>query len=206
MTEIPLEIRPAAALRLLAAGWSAADAVRELVGNAVRAGARHVWVRICVDTQCGRAVAYEVIDDGPGLDAAGLLAALSLGGPSAGAGLGLKAAAFSQGDRLELVSSPGADARVEKRVVSLPDVESSGRYAAQTVAPTAADVALMTAHLPACRGTVVRIGGIRRPRRTLPAALTIALLTGGGFPAGWSADRLLHVSVLPCAPTVTLGR
>lgn len=165
MSAVELGLSPVVALCRLAVGWTRSDALCALIDNAVEAGARRVWVYT--------GDAFEVVDDGRGMDAAGLLDALALGSAPAATdtlswfGLGLKAAAFSQGDRLELVSSPGGGAPFEKRTVSRTDVEVSGRYAARHESLSAADVARISAHLPAGHGTLVRIAGVRPIRSRL---------------------------------------
>ncbi len=168
MTEIQLAVSPIAALRRLAVGWTRSEALCALIDNAIEAGAANVWV--CNEESRD---AFEVIDDGHGMDADGLLDALALGSAPADSdtlswfGLGLKAAAFSQGDRLELISSLGGGAPFEKRTVSLADVEASGRYAARHEALSAADDELIAAHLRAGQGTIVRIAGTRRAQSRL---------------------------------------
>ena len=103
------------------------------------------------------------------MDANGLAQALTLGASDAGYekhslskfGLGLKTAAFSQGDRLDLLSSPGDGAPFLKRTVSLPDVEAEGRYFARVEELSEEDKTLIARYLPEGKGTVVRIGDVR---------------------------------------------
>lgn len=174
MPTLDLPVSPAAVLRRLAVGWSVPDALFALIDNSVQAGASNVWVHVrraeevYGDTRKNNVAAYEIVDDGDGMDAAGLLGALELGASAddygehslSKFGLGLKAAAFSQGERLELISSDGSGP-FEKRVVSVPDVEASGAYEARHEPLSDTDRSLVDLHLPGGQGTVVRIAGVR---------------------------------------------
>jgi hypothetical protein len=158
------------------AGWSFADAALHFVDNALDAGARHVWVYLrsegATPNKC-----VEVLDDGAGLDERGIRLALALGASptDAGAhgsfGLGMKAAAVALGERLEIVSSPGRGAPFLKRVVRFGEVATTGRYVATDDPLSLEDTVLLESHLPAGRGTLVRVGGValRSPENALDA-------------------------------------
>lgn len=174
MQTADLFLSPLAVIRRLAAGWSTPEAVFAIVDNAVQAGARNVWVHLCKendaynDRRKNNIAAYEVVDDGCGMDEAGMAAALSLaanGAPDDHSlskfGLGLKAAAQSQGDELHLISSPGDGAPFRKLVVAF-DAVTPNRYFATAHPLTEADEALVAGHLPDGRGTIVRIARVRK--------------------------------------------
>jgi hypothetical protein len=171
-----LPIQPLAVLRHISAGWSTLDALCALIDNAVQAGGRTVWIHIRKDEERygdqrkNNVAAYEVVDDGRGMDAAGLAAALSLAANDPDAygehslskfGLGLKAAGFSQGEELHLVSSPGGGAPFLKRVVAF-DTITPDRYFATAPDLSDDDRALIDAHLPEGRGTIVRIARVHK--------------------------------------------
>ena len=176
MPEIDLTVSPAFAIRRLAIGWTVPEALFAIVDNAVQARASNIWVRVVraeaayTDKRKNNVAAYEVVDDGAGMDAAGLAAALSLAANDEAGyaahslskfGLGLKAAAFSQGDELHVVSSPGGGAPFLKRVVSFDDI-TPDRYFATAPEPDDADRALIEKHLPDGHGTIVRIARVRK--------------------------------------------
>ena len=75
-------------------------------------------------------------------------------------GLGLKSAAFSQGETLELISSTG-EAPFRKLVVSLPEIRSRRKYGVTEQALLPADEELIQELLPGMRGTIVRIADVR---------------------------------------------
>jgi len=75
--------------------------------------------------------------DGDGMDEQGILKCLMLGSPDdnyeehslSKFGLGLKSAAFSQGEQLEVISSQGGG-QFNKFVISLEEISKLGKYMA----------------------------------------------------------------------------
>lgn len=150
------------------------DAIVNIVDNAVTARAKKITVDIVSEIGAddnggrGKVREYVVTDDGMGMDEYGIKNALSLGsaavqtasGTSPGLGLGLKSAAFTQGDVLEVVSSTG-DAPFAKYQVNLRHVRGRGVYGAERLELTENDKALVETRLQG-RGTIVRITEIRQ--------------------------------------------
>ena len=157
-------------------GYTPSSAVCDIVDNSVRAKADRIDVLVrkardeYSDNRRNNVSAYLIIDDGDGMDADGLAQALTLGASDSGYeknslskfGLGLKTAAFSQGDRLDLISSPGGGSPFLKRSVSLPEVEEAGTYFASVEELTEDDQTLIDEYLPGGKGTIVRVGEVRR--------------------------------------------
>lgn len=154
-------------------GYTPDAALFDIIDNSVQAKAQNIFVHIrkqeeaFADSRRDNVAAYEVVDDGDGMDPDGMAAALSLaanavpdGTSLSKFGLGLKAAAQSQGDRLELISSPGDGAPFHKLVVDFRSVTAT-RYYATEADLTDADHALIEAHVPGGRGTIVRIAEVR---------------------------------------------
>ncbi|MCY4410684.1 MAG: ATP-binding protein [Caldilineaceae bacterium] len=75
-------------------------------------------------------------------------------------GLGLKSAAFSQGEQLEVVSSEGNDP-FAKYVVSLPEIRERREYGAVQEELSPNDCELIRNYLPERRGTIIRITEVR---------------------------------------------
>ena len=99
-----------AGLRRIA--YTSAEAICEIVDNAIDAMASKIYILI---KRTINGPEYLILDDGKGMDEAGIQNALTLGASEINYapnslskfGLGLKSAAFSQGDELDLISSPG---------------------------------------------------------------------------------------------------
>jgi len=114
---IPLEINAERVCNAISKiGYSAHSAVMDIVDNSVRAGATKVIIEIIVDEDCtlgerNNVIRYNVIDNGDGMDSDGIQNALKLGSDDnyekeslSKYGMGLKAAGFSLGDRVEVIS------------------------------------------------------------------------------------------------------
>ena len=155
--------------------FTPAEAVCAIVDNAIDAGARNINLFVtkrkvsALDTLRNNVSEYLIIDDGRGMDEAGIQNALTLGASDAAYaphslskfGLGLKSAAFSQGDELDVISSIGGDC-FRKYRVSLPAVEQTGRYFAEELPLSADDNELVSRYLPGGQGTVIRVGQVRK--------------------------------------------
>lgn len=113
---------------------------------------------------------YLIIDNGSGMDGTQIIKALTLGATAddyeqhslSKFGLGLKSASFSQGELLEVISSPGANTPFVKYVVSLPEIRRRNEYGAEEMALTINDQELITTHLPDGHGTIVRVSDVRK--------------------------------------------
>ena len=159
----------------------------DIVDNSVQAveaaraeGAGSVWVRVrkrggrpIKDTRRNNVAAYEVVDDGRGMDRAALhrralIARLQrrrrttarTRSPSLASAS--KSAAFSQGDELQVVSSPGGGVAVRRSASSrsppFEDVAPDTYFARHRGPLRPSTRALVAEYLPAeQRGTVVRI-------------------------------------------------
>lgn len=146
---------------LLHLNYSPVEAFCELVDNAVDAGATNIHLHL-------NHLEYLIIDDGKGMDEAGIQNALTLGASEVNYaphslskfGLGLKSAAFSQGDELDLISSPGGGAPFIKYRVSLPSI--TDEYFATRLDLSDDDRNLLSKYLPEGHGTVIRVGEVRR--------------------------------------------
>ena len=158
-------------------GLTPPDAIVSIVDNAVTARAKKITVDIVSESGAddnggrGKVREYVVTDDGTGMDEHGIKNALALGsaavqtgsGTSPGLGLGLKSAAFTQGDILEVVSSTG-NAPFVKYQVNLRDVRGSGVYGAERLDLTEEDRVIIETRLHG-RGTIVRITEVRQSNR-----------------------------------------
>lgn len=155
-------------------GYTPASAICDIIDNSVQAQARNVYVEIgrekhVSDARINNVREYLIVDDGIGMSREQMLNALALGSDAdyeqhslSKFGLGLKSASFSQGEVLEVISSPGHGAPFLKYIVSLPTIRARGEYGAEDAALTLEDQALISEHLPDGHGTIVRIGAVRK--------------------------------------------
>lgn len=155
-------------------GYIPSSAICDIVDNAATAKAKHVYVKIVPErnlseTRRNNVKEYLIIDDGKGMDRGDIQQALMLGSPSdkyelhslSKFGLGLKSAAFSQGEILEVISSKG-DAPFLKYRVSLPEIRMRDEYGAEEVQVDEEDEGLIGEYLPEKRGTIIRITSVRK--------------------------------------------
>jgi hypothetical protein len=175
MPLIQLPVNPARVCAGLSKiGYMPPSAIADIIDNSVRAEAQNVYVRIEAEqaapqTRLNNVREYLIIDDGTGMDEDAMMNALALGSSTddyephslSKFGLGLKSAAFSQGEQLELISSPGG-APFIKLVVSLPIVQATNEYMAEQEALTDEDQRLIEEYLGEGRGTIVRIAQVRK--------------------------------------------
>jgi NACalpha-BTF3-like transcription factor len=172
---VDLNIDPARLiLGLSRTGYTPVSALCELIDNAITARTQNIKILIVkrqehfLDTRKNNVKEYFVIDDGQGMDEEGLRDALMLGSSRRDRkshslekfGLGLKSAAFSQGEELHLISSPG-NANFKKYVVSLPEIQKRKQYFASEVELSQEDEELIDRYLPNGQGTIVRVGEVR---------------------------------------------
>ncbi|QXD13940.1 ATP-binding protein [Rhodocaloribacter litoris] len=176
MSEINLDWNPGRVLfGLSRIGYTPASALCDLVDNAVRANASAVHILIhkeredLSDRSKNNVREYLIIDDGDGMDEAGLKNALMLGSSDleyenhalCKFGLGLKSASLSQGDELHVISSTG-DGNFLKYILSLPAIQNRGQYFATKAHLSEEDRALIDEYLTDGRGTIIRIGQVRK--------------------------------------------
>lgn len=154
-------------------GYTPPAAIGDILDNSITAGAKNIFVKIVkrnlesLDRKKNNVKEYIIIDDGCGMDEEKIKNALSLGSSDedyeenslSKFGLGLKSAAFSQGDTLEVISSKG-DGVFLKYVVSLPAIKQAGEYFANKVELSAEDEELIHKYLQD-KGTIIRIGDIK---------------------------------------------
>lgn len=155
-------------------GYTTSSAICDIIDNSIRAEASIIKLLIIKnrndfsDSKKNNVKEYLIVDDGVGMNRASMIDALKLGssnenyGPNSLSkfGLGLKSAAFSQGDTLELISSDGSE--FLKFRVSLPNIMTTKTYTADELELDSTDLELVAEHLPERRGTIVRLGDIRK--------------------------------------------
>lgn len=157
-------------------GYTPQSAICDIIDNAVTAEAKNIHVIITrenpdlSDNARGNVKEYCVIDDGKGMDEQGIKNALALGASEmhytattlSKFGLGLKSAAFSQGEILEIISSPGHGAPFIKYRVSLPEIRKRNSYGTEKLSLSGEDKALVKKYLTNQQGTIVRLSNIRK--------------------------------------------
>lgn len=154
-------------------GYTTSSAICDIIDNSLRANAENITVKIVKerkdfsDSKRNNISEYLIIDDGEGMDRQGVLDALVLGSNNnyeekslSKFGLGLKSAAFSQGDKLEVIS--GKNETFFKFQISLPDIMAEKKYFASELQPSSEDELLISSYLKNGRGTIVRICAIRK--------------------------------------------
>lgn len=153
-------------------GYTPPTAITDIIDNSVQAEANSIWIRaipiVASESRRENVRAYEIIDDGLGMNLEQMKEALKLGANDAHYapnslskyGLGLKSAAFSQGEQLELISSDGSG-DFRKLVVSLPEIRSRRKYGVVEHQLTTEDIQLTNEFMPQKRGTIVRIAHVR---------------------------------------------
>lgn len=155
-------------------GYTPAAAISDIIDNSVTANANKVTVLIIKEdpnirnTKENNVKEYIVIDDGNGMNEKQIKEALKLGSTDehydpetlSKFGLGLKSAAFSQGNELQIISSPGGGEPFIKFVLSLSDI--GVRYYAKKVVLSQNDIELISQHLPSRKGTIVRISDVKK--------------------------------------------
>lgn len=174
--DIELSINPArVCFGLSRIGYTPTAAICDIIDNSVRAGAQKVHVLIVKehegfkDTRQNNVKEYLVIDNGNGMDEDGMKKALELGSSDqdyepnslSKFGLGLKSAVFSQGEELHLISSQGG-APFKKFIVALPEIAAKNKYFARPESLSAEDEEIIGRYLTDGKGTIVRIGKVRK--------------------------------------------
>ena len=154
-------------------GYTPTSAICDIVDNAVTAGAKNIFIQIIKveeglsDNRANNIKEYLIIDDGKGMDNEGIINALSLGsdGSTYDAnslskfGLGLKSASFAQGNRLDVISSTGAE-DFHKHTVDLEEIAHDYFSIVEDLSEDDRD--LVNLHLPEGHGTIVRISKIHK--------------------------------------------
>ena len=156
-------------------GYTTSSALCDIIDNSVRAGASNISVIIkkeredLSDTRKNNVKEYIIVDNGKGMNEIAIKEALKLGSSEefyethslSKFGLGLKSAAFSQADILQVISSDSSGSFVKYRV-SLPDILREKRYFATKEELDETDNLLITEHLLENKGTIIRLCNIRR--------------------------------------------
>ena len=145
----------AGVLKAIGLNHSFDSAIADLVDNSIDARARHILIRFVVRGEL--AVGLLVIDDGEGMDADGVDAAMRLGRPKADAhtqlghfGMGLKSASFSQASTLTVLTARANADGHGRRMHREPQ---AGDFAVDVLDPAAVKQQLLT-HLAALPGPV----------------------------------------------------
>ena len=155
-------------------GYTTSSAICDIIDNSIRANAKLVHLLIVKDrkdlsdAKKNNVREYLIVDDGDGMTRDQIIDALKLGSSDqhyeehslSKFGLGLKAAAFSQGDTLEIISSDGTG--FAKFQVSLPTIMQTKSYTAEEKNIDAADQEIIDKYLDQGKGTIIRIGDIRK--------------------------------------------
>lgn len=150
-------------------GYTPATAICDIIDNSVQANAKNIHIIIkknredLSDRNRNNVKEYLVIDDGCGMSEEEVKQSLTLGSPNENYiphslskfGLGLKSAAFSQGDELHIISSVGFE--FNKYVVELNSVREEGKYFATKTSLGDSDRELIERYLIDGKGTIVRI-------------------------------------------------
>lgn len=169
-------------------GYHPISAMLDIADNSLSAGATRIAINVDTTRDTGRngrsravIASFSVLDNGDGMDEDGLHNALTLGssedyyqeGTLAKFGLGLKSAAFSLGDRLEIVSRHMKDlGATRKVVVDCQDiVKGGGQYFYTSEEPSDRDLQELQAHCGEDSGTLVRITNIHE--ESMPKASEI---------------------------------
>lgn len=173
--EINLEIDPGRLLYGLSRiGYTTSSAICDIIDNSIRANAKFVYLiivkerRDLSDSKKNNVKEYLIVDNGDGMNREEIIDALKLGSADqhyeqhslSKFGLGLKSAAFSQGDTLEIISSDGHE--FTKFRVSLPTVMERKIYTAEEKDIDASDKEIIAKYLSEGKGTIIRIGDIRK--------------------------------------------
>jgi len=155
-------------------GYTTSSAICDIIDNSIRANAELVHLLIIKDrkdfsdTKKNNVKEYLIVDNGIGMSRDRIIDALKLGSSDqhyeehslSKFGLGLKSAAFSQGDILEIISSDGNG--FSKFQVSLPTVMQTKIYSAEEKEVDDLDWKIINKYLEQEKGTIIRIGGIRK--------------------------------------------
>lgn len=158
-------------------GYTTSTALCDIIDNSIRAEATAISVVVkkeredYADTKQNNVSEYVIIDNGKGMSRQGIVDALTLGASDmdyeqnslSKFGLGLKAAALSQADILEIISSsidePNTFAKLS---ISLPEIIESKEYFAKSEELSDADVKLINNYLVLGHGTLVRLKAVRK--------------------------------------------
>lgn len=155
-------------------GYTPVSAICDIIDNSVVAKASRIVVEIVPEKNVGEGKKnnvreYRIIDNGNGMDENELQSALALGSPDTFVqgtlskfGLGLKAASFSQGEKLEVISCKSRGEPFLKYRVSLEEIRIRGEYGADKLDLGGEDIALISEHLSDGHGTIVRILDVRK--------------------------------------------
>jgi hypothetical protein len=155
-------------------GYTTSSALCDIIDNSIRANAKLVHLLIVKDrkdlsdTKRDNVKEYLIVDDGDGMNHTQIINALKLGSTDqhyeqnslSKFGLGLKSAAFSQGDTLEIISSDGSG--FIKIQVSLPTIMRTKLYKAEEKEIEVSDKELISKYLSEGKGTIIRIADIRK--------------------------------------------
>lgn len=155
-------------------GYTTSSALCDIIDNSVRAGAKNIDVVIrkereeYADSRKNNVKEYMIIDNGCGMDEKGIKEALKLGSTDQSYeahslskfGLGLKSAAFSQADILQVISSNNNS--FIKYSISLPEVVAKKKYFATKSDISDEDKKLISQYLSAGKGTIIKLSNVRR--------------------------------------------
>jgi hypothetical protein len=158
-------------------GYTTSAALCDIIDNSIRANATEITLLLkkeredYSDSKQNNVSAYTIVDNGSGMSRQGILDALALGASEmdygqnslSKFGLGLKTAALSQADILEIISSqietPG---NFSKFSISLPNTIETKEYNAVPETLSNEDGDIIKEFLPGGYGTIVRLQSVRK--------------------------------------------
>jgi|694.fasta_scaffold00339_10 hypothetical protein len=154
-------------------GYSPESAICDIVDNSVSATANKILIQLIrkenvADSRKNSLEKFIIIDNGKGMSLEGIKNAFTLGSSRdnyeentlSKFGLGLKAAGFSQGKRIEIISFTKSDGK-NKLVVDLDFIEKDNQYSATQENLNDEDLTLIERHLgTASSGTIIKIDKI----------------------------------------------
>lgn len=154
-------------------GYTPTSAICDIVDNSVTAKASKIEIRIIKEkdyidnSRRNNVREYVIIDNGIGMSEEKMLKALELGSHDlqyekdslSKFGLGLKSAAFSQGDEIQIISSQGCGTPFRKFVLDLTKI--SEEYFCVEQFLTEEDNRIISESLTDGKGTIIRISRVR---------------------------------------------
>lgn len=178
-------------------GYHPVSALLDIADNSLSAGATKIAVKVETSNAksdgSGRPRAvisgFSVMDNGCGMDEAGLDNALTLGsstkyyhqGTLSKFGMGLKSAAFSLGSRLEIISRPVENGTIRKAVLDQDTIDSeNGSYVYEITEVDTDEQFEFESFCGSGSGTIVRIKKIHSDSMPKPSEIFEGLTTKAG--------------------------
>lgn len=156
-------------------GYTPPSAIGDIIDNSITANAKNIHVYIAkknetsTDSRKNNVKEYLIVDDGEGMNENEIINALQLGSSNENYetnslskfGLGLKSAAFSQGETLEVISSKDKGGFRKYRVSLAAIKNMNAGYFATKEKLTQEDEDIISKNLTKGKGTIIRITDIK---------------------------------------------